>query len=195
MGNTLSQHAPSQYTYKDYLTWPEHERWELIEGIPFNMTPAPSRIHQDVSRELLTFFSRVLKGSSCKVYGAPFDVRLPLAEENTDDKISTVVQPDLVIICDLAKLDDRGCKGSPDLTIEITSPSTFSRDLKAKLNLYERAGVGEYWIVYPENRTIVVFRLENGQYGKPAVYTHEDQISIDKLIPSLSINLQDIFVD
>src|SRR5665647_2743669 len=123
-----------------------NERWELINGQAYNMTPAPSRRHQEISGQLHTLFNNYLRGKTCRIYAAPFDVRLPQMQESYE-QTSTVVQPDLVVVCDKTKLDQQGCKGSPDLVMEITSPSTFQKDLKEKFNLYERVSVLEYWIV------------------------------------------------
>lgn len=131
-------------------------------------------------------------GDTCEVYHAPFDVRLPQPEES-DDQISTVVQPDLVVICEQAKLDERGCQGSPDLVVEIVSPSTFQRDLKDKFNLYERVGVREYWIVYPEQKTISVFRLtDDGRYGRPEIYADADSLMVG-IFTGLTMDLRDVF--
>lgn len=186
------QHTEQLFTYQDYLTWPVNERWELLNGRAYNMTPAPSRRHQEISGQLLTLFNNYLKGKTCRVYAAPFDVRLPQPDE-CDEKISTVVQPDLVVVCDKTKLDDRGCKGTPDLVVEITSPSTFQKDLKEKFNLYEKAGVKEYWIVYPEESTISVFHLTNeSRYSRPEVYTGQDSIPIG-IFEDLTIDLMEVF--
>lgn len=124
----------------------------------FDMSPSPSRNHQEISVELLRQFSNYLIDKTCKVYAAPFDVRLPEGDEN-DTNIETVVQPDIAVICDKCKLDDKGCKGASDLIIEITSPSTARKDLKEKLFLYEKSGVKEYWIVHPTDKTVMVFKL------------------------------------
>ena len=124
------------YTYEDYLLWSDEERWELIDGVPYNMTPAPSRVHQGISMELSRQIANHLAGKMCKIYAAPFDVRLPKSDEE-EEQIETVVQPDLVVVCDGNKLDERGCKGAPDLIIEILSPYTAGKDMKIKRNLYE----------------------------------------------------------
>jgi len=156
------------------------------------MTPAPSRKHQEISGQLHTLFNNYLKGKPCRVYAAPFDVRLPQMQES-DEQISTVVQPDIVVVYDKNKLDDRGCQGSPDLVVEITSPSTFQKDLKEKFNLYERAGILEYWIVYPEQNTLAVFHLTNeGKYSRPEVYTEQDSVVVG-IFADLIIELQDVF--
>jgi Uma2 family endonuclease len=130
------------YTFKDYLEWPEGERWELIEGVAYNMTPSPSRSHQRISVALVDQIFQYLKGKKCEMYHAPFDVRL-LEGEEEDGEVRTVVQPDIVVVCDPSKLDEKGCKGSPDLIMEILSPSTASKDYITKLNLYEKNKVSE----------------------------------------------------
>lgn len=181
------------FTYGDYEKWPENERWELIDGVPYDMTPAPSRKHQEILGELYLQFAAYLKNKSCKVYLAPFDVRLPQGDE-PGEMVRTVVQPDLTVVCDHAKLDDQGCLGAPDLVIEILSPHTAGKDLKIKLDLYERVGVKEYWLVHPLDRTILVFTLQsNGKYGKPAVYDRRDRISVGIFEGELRVDAADIF--
>ena len=122
------------YTYGDYRQWTDETRWELIQGAAFAMTPAPGLSHQSVSRELLLQVGEHFRDRRCQVFHAPFDVRLPRGDES-DDEIDTVVQPDLVVICDEAKLDERGCRGAPDWIIEILSPSTAAKDQVDKLSL------------------------------------------------------------
>ncbi|MDP4145456.1 MAG: Uma2 family endonuclease [Bacillota bacterium] len=183
-----------KYTYKDYINWPTEDRWEIIDGVPFNMSPAPTRKHQKISGELFASIHNYLRGKTCEVYSAPFDVRLNINNESDDD-ITNIVQPDISVICDSSKLDDKGCKGSPDFIIEIVSPSTLKKDLKEKFYLYEKAGVKEYWIVYPDEKTIVSYTLnENDKFGRPEVYSEEDNIKVG-IFESLEINLNDIFVD
>lgn len=182
------------YTYGDYLSWPTEERWEIIAGVPYNMTPAPSRAHQAISRELLTQFNLYLTGKTCKVYAAPFDLRLPKGDER-DEEIETVVQPDLVIVCDPGKLDERGCKGAPDLVVEILSPHTAAKDMKIKRPLYERVGIKEYWLVDPVNKVVQIYKLEgHGKYGQPAIYNDQDQVKVT-LFPDLVIDLTMIFTE
>lgn len=182
----------NSFNYSDYLNWPEDERWELIEGVPYNMTPAPSRAHQKILAAVLTKFYSFLEDKECEVYSAPFDVRLPEGQEEPQE-ITTVVQPDLVVVCDRAKLDDKGCIGSPDLIVEITSPSTVRKDIKEKFYLYERMGVKEYWIINPIDETLIAFILDsNGKYGRPGIYSREDTIQVG-VLTELSIPLKDIF--
>lgn len=183
------------YTYGDYLTWDDGERWELIDGVAYNMTPAPSRWHQDILMELSRQFSTFLLDKECTVYAAPFDVRLPLHDEKDEDVIS-VVQPDLVVVCDRSKLDEKGCRGGPDLVIEILSPSTSSKDLREKFALYERSGVREYWSVHPTDKIVMIFTLdEHKSYGKPRVYSGEDKIEVGIFGGDLVIDLGLVFRD
>ncbi|TCP30589.1 Uma2 family endonuclease [Scopulibacillus darangshiensis] len=180
------------FTYGDYRNWPAEERWELIDGVPYNMSSAPSRRHQKILMNISTEFSVYLKGKTCDVYQAPFDVRLPNSNE-TDDEITTVVQPDLVVICDPKKLDDKGCIGSPDLVIEVISPSTMQKDLKEKFYLYERMKIQYYWLVYPEENIVTIFTLtDEGKYGRPDIYAGKDKIDIG-LFQDFTIDLADVF--
>lgn len=178
-----------QYTYSDYMLWQFQERVELIKGFILKMSPAPNRFHQTVSQnlnfEILTFF----KKHPCNVYVAPFDVRLPVKAKKKD---STVVQPDLCIICDDAKLDEQGCKGAPDLIVEIVSPTNRKHNLDTKFNLYQEAGVLEYWIVEPLERMVLVYTLREGIYIglKPQI---EGNIIESVLFPELKVAVDDVF--
>ena len=182
----------TNFTYGNYVNWPEDERWELIEGYAYNMSPAPSRRHQKISRDLGVQIANFLTDKSCELYFAPFDVRLPEADEKDED-VETVVQPDVVVICDKNKLDEKGCHGAPDLIIEILSPFTAPKDMKIKLSLYEKHGVKEYWIVQPTDNIILVFKLsKNKKYGKPEVFTEEDKIKT-AILEGLEIALDKVF--
>jgi Uma2 family endonuclease len=183
-----------KFTYQDYLEWDDNERWELIEGEAYNMTPAPSRAHQGTLGALFYAFYSYLAGKPCRVYMAPLDVRLPEGDQS-EAEITTVVQPDLTVVCDRAKLDQKGCLGSPDLIIEVISPSTAAHDYIEKLGLYERRQVPEYWIVHPIDRTVMVFLLaDNREYGKPHIYAGEDQVPV-VLFPDLIIDLKKVFAE
>ena len=190
--------APKQeeklYTYGDYLTWPDEERWELIEGVPYSMSPAPSRKHQQISVELTRQIANFLSNSEgeCEVYSAPFDVRLLEADED-DNEIKTVVQPDIVVICDPDKLNDRGCKGAPDFIVEIISPSTTAKDQINKVALYEKHGVQEYWIIHPTDKLLSVRLLsEDGKYSALEIFEGKGARDI-KALPGLIINLDAVF--
>lgn len=188
----LAEKKDERYTYGDYLKWDDGNRWELIDGVAYNMTPAPSRRHQKISGELYRQISNYLSEKPCEVYAAPFDVRLPELDE-ADEAVRTVVQPDIAVICDLAKLDDAGCKGSPDLIAEILSPATARRDLKEKYLCYEKAGVREYWIVDPAAKTVTVFRRSlDGRFGRPDIYGEEERMKVG-IFDDLEIDLSAVF--
>ncbi|HIJ80509.1 MAG TPA: Uma2 family endonuclease [Desulfuromonadales bacterium] len=183
------------FTYADYLTWDDDKRWELIAGQAFCMSPAPGRQHQELSVALSHYLYSWLLDKPCKVYAAPFDVRLIEAKEHAaDDYIDTVVQPDIVVVCDPKKLDDKGCIGAPDLIIEILSPSTTRMDMTVKFELYQRHGVKEYWIIHPNDQTVLVFkRLETGLYGVPDRYCADDTIPVT-LLGDLQLDLTKVFL-
>lgn len=177
------------YTYADYLLWKFKERVELIKGKILEMSPAPSTNHQIVSGNLHGQLYKVFEGKVCKLFSAPFDVRLPNKEHS--DKIYTVVQPDLCVVCDPNKLDEKGCLGAPDLVIEILSPSNSKREMKEKFDLYEESGIQEYWIVFPAEETILINVLENGEY-KTLRPIADDWIASPKF-PDLKIHTDKIF--
>lgn len=158
MGNPVL--APeAHFTYRQYKTWPDDERWELIHGQAWCMSPAPTRYHQGLLAELALQFGSFLKGKPCRMYFAPFDVLLPEGKED-DDEVDTVVQPDLVVYCDRSKLTTAGARGAPDLALEILSPSTSKKDQHEKFELFQGKGVREYWIVDPVGEWLCVYRLQ-----------------------------------
>ena len=182
-----------KYSYADYLCWDDQERWELINGDVWDMSPAPSRLHQEISIRLSSLLYQHFKKKDCAVYAAPFDVRLPEQDNAEDYAITTVVQPDISVICDRNKLDERGCVGAPDLVVEILSPATAAKDLKVKRALYEQHRVKEYWLFHPTDRTVMVYRSDqNNEYGKAEVFTKDDSIS-SELFAGLEIELTEIF--
>ncbi len=183
-------HKKKQDTYADYLEWPEDERWELIDGVAYNMGPAPSTRHQFVFGGLFYQIYKFLLGRKCSVWAAPFDVRFHEGITN-DDSIIDVVQPDLVVICDPSKLDDRGCLGAPDFIVEIISPSTAGKDYILKSKLYEKNGVKEYWIVHPIDNIIQVYLLDGDKYH---ISSYEGKGSIEAAtLPGLIIDLDIVF--
>lgn len=185
-----------RYTYADYLTWADGVRKEILNGIVKIMSPAPARLHQRISRCLTDQFSQFLKRKKCEVYYAPFDVRLPKLDQASDDAIYTVVQPDICIVCDPEKLDDRGCIGAPELIAEIVSPGSATRDIKEKFVIYEEAGVLEYWIVRPEEKSVEVFLLsEKGKYELGGIYTETDKVPVAILNKELEIDLAEVFFE
>ncbi len=188
-----------RYTYGEYCTWGEDERWELIDGVAWDMSPAPDRRHQGISAIIHTSFVVFLKGKPCKSYAAPFDVVLPNSPDQPADEAATVVQPDVLVICDEAKLTEAGCTGAPDLIVEILSPSTTRKDMEIKRDLYEGHSVREYWIVDPGNRFILVYLLgEDGAYREePELYTvgvkPERPLLESAVLSGFTLDLRELF--
>ena len=191
----LSLDMNKRYTYADYLTWLDDKARELIHGFIKIMSPAPRIEHAEVCSNILYRFRVIVERNKgkCKVFPAPFDVRFPKKGETADDKIDTVVQPDICVVCDLSKLDKRGCCGAPDMIVEVLSPSTSRRDFTEKFALYEEFGVKEYWIVHPEGKAVNVFLLqETGKYNQGTTYEWEGKIPVH-VFEDYPIDLKDIF--
>lgn len=181
------------YTYADYLRWKFEEQVELIRGKIFKMSPAPTPLHQQISGKLFLRVGNFLEKKSCNFFSAPFDVRLPVRNKKKDSEITTVVQPDICIICDESKIDQRGCLGAPDLVIEILSAGNTQKEVNLKFELYEEAGVKEYWIVYPAEENIAVFILnEKGKYDGAKIYAGKYGIK-STAVKGLIIKPDDIF--
>ena len=176
-----------RYTWSDYKNWDDEVRYELIDGVPY-MLAAPSQTHQAIIVELTFQLAGFLKGRPCKVFVAPFDVRL-----NADDKDDTVVQPDLLVVCDMSKLDGRACVGVPDMVIEILSPSSSQQDRVVKYNLYQKTGVREYWIVNTHDRTVQACILKDGEYVVKAYA--DTEIAPVHVLEGCTINLADVFAE
>lgn len=155
----------NKHNYGDYVTWPDVERYELIDGDAFLMSPAPDLAHQDVAGEIYRQVANQLSGKPCRPFIAPVDVRLPKCDE-ADEYIDTVVQSDVLVVCDESKLDRRGVRGAPDWIVEVLSPSTAGHDQIKKQRIYERSGVKEYWLVHPVDKVLTIYRLQDGEYGK-----------------------------
>ena len=170
----------ARYTLADALAWDESERIELIDGIPV-LHATPVRKHQKVSGGIFAQIYNYLAGKSCEVYAAPFSVRLFETAEDRPENVDTVVEPDISIVCDPDKLDDIGCKGAPDMIAEILSPTTQRHDRMVKFNLYQRAGVKEYWIVDPDTETVQVYLLEEGSYHAAQVFTRQSKVKVEVL--------------
>jgi len=180
------------YTYADYLLWQFQERVELLRGKIRQMS-APSVKHQRISIRFSRLLANALWQTPCQVFAAPFDVRLLRTRE--DKHVTTVVQPDLCVICDSSKLDDRGCNGAPDLIIEILSPGNSRTEMKDKFELYQEAGVLEYWVVSPIEKTVQVWKLnEQGIYIglQPNV---EGDVVTTPIIPNLGVDVSEVFED
>jgi len=180
------------YSYADYLKWTFEERLELIKGKIFKMTPAPASAHQRISAVVSNELYNNLKNKPCQVYYAPFDVRLSRIGENDDKKIFTVVQPDICVICDLSKIDARGCTGAPDIVVEILSPGNNQKELRNKYEVYEEAGVVEYWIISPQDRTFLKYTLMEGSYQPSKLMTTGDVITTN-ILPGFELNLETVF--
>jgi Uma2 family endonuclease len=181
------------YTYADYLLWNFKERVELIKGKIFKMSPAPSSYHQRISGELTYLLSKFFRKSSCQMYVAPFDVRLINFKKSTfDNQIISVVQPDLCVICDSSKIDERGCIGAPDLIIEILSPGNSNREMTIKFDLYEENGVREYWIVNQSEKTVLIYILKDQKFIglKPVVESGKLE---SPTFPDLKFPVKNIF--
>src|ERR1700730_5378833 len=183
---TLHQRDTQHHTYADYLTWSADHGDELINGIAYlREPPPPSRPHQEIVVELCRQAANALQGKPCRAYVAPFDVRLPKAGE-ADDQIDTVVQPDVLIVCDCTKLDERGMRGAPDWVAEVLSPSTASHHQFIKLSAYEQAGIPEVWLIHPTDRTLIIYRLEAGRYTRSTILQLKGQTPINA-VPGVSI--------
>lgn len=194
MGLPLEK-TDEKFTYKEYRTWPDDERWEIIHGVPYAMSPAPTTDHQAIVGKLHLQLGNFFKKKPCRVFISPIDVLFTHDAGENDDDVDTIVQPDIVVICDGKKITRRYIKGTPDLVIEVLSPSTASKDLKQKFKLYESHGVKEYWVVYPNDQSVLILSLSpDGTYGTPAMYSAEDVIN-DALFEGLTVDLTEVFPD
>jgi Uma2 family endonuclease len=166
---TLPRRDAQYHTYGDYLIWSRTSGDELIDGTAYvKEPPAPSMSHQAIAGELYRQVANALKGTSWRVFVAPVDVRLPKSTER-DEEVDTVVQPDVLITRGLKKIDPRGLRGAPDWLAEVLSPSTARYDQTVKIAAYERASVPEVWLINPADRTVAIYRLEEGHYGRPTI--------------------------
>jgi len=199
MSNAFEKYDKDKhYTYADLLEWDDDVRAEIIGGNVYMMS-APGTSHQEISGRLFFEFFSFLRGKPCRVFAAPFNVRLFPKKDLSDD---TVVEPDIMVVCDSGKIDERGCNGAPDIIIEIISPSTRRRDRVIKYNLYVDAKVREYWIVYPEYKEIDVHLLDGDHYTTQAYGVNEPNTKENEMVeeivpvtvlPGFSIDLKDIF--
>jgi len=189
----ISQLDLSQsYTYADYLSWKFTEYVELIRGKVMRKMSAPVTAHQRCSMNFSREIGFHLKGKTCEVFAAPFDVRLTHSTSNGDAQVRTVVQPDLCVVCDPTKLDRRGCLGAPDWIIEIISPGTAAYDNHTKFDLYAENGVNEYWIVFPGERSISVYTLQDGEYQPQGDYYEPGPVPC-RTLPELQVQWADVF--
>jgi Uma2 family endonuclease len=182
MGST-AERIQKRFTYAEYATWDDNQRWELIDGLPYNMTPAPRTGHQRILGNISTRVHVFLQGKECRSFVAPTDVVF-------DD--FNVVQPDLLVVCDRSKITDANIQGAPDLIVEILSPATSRKDRREKKALYERSGVREYILVDPANEVAERYALVDGKYGAEEVFGWDESMSL-LLFPDLELNLWEIF--
>ncbi len=179
------------FTYSDYVIWETEERYELINGEPVLMAPAPNQRHQILAGNLFSELREVLRKSKspCRAFIAPFDVVLPLPGQKENNS-TNVVQPDVLVVCDAKKLTGRNCTGAPDLIVEVLSPSTAIKDQKQKFELYQGSGVREYWIAEPEAGYIIRYVLDSkGEYNREGVYGAQDSIALFFAEQSLDLSL------
>lgn len=179
------------YTYADYYKWQFEERVELIKGKIFKMSPAPNANHQVLAGDIFAALHNFLKKNPCKVFIAPFDVRF-IRKSTNDEAITTVLQPDVCVICDPTKIDKRGCLGAPDLIVEILSPGNNAKELKNKYDVYEESGVREYWIVSPQDQTFLVYTSVDGKFQLAPVKTTGDVVT-SVVLPGFSLDLTELF--
>lgn len=192
MAGVARRKTEKKFSYADYLKWSSEERWELIDGQTYAMSPAPLPIHQRMVSRLVALFETYLEGKTCEVYPAPFDVRMAKLGTRSEE-VFTVVQPDISVVCDSEKIDEKGCIGAPDLIIEILSPATASRDHILKKAIYEKNGVKEYWLVDPVHRIVSVYRYETKiKYGAALIFDDQSKIEIP-MFEGLKIDLARVF--
>ncbi|SDE21205.1 Uma2 family endonuclease [Pedobacter soli] len=182
------------YSYADYMRFEFEERLEIIKGHIFRMSPAPNRIHQKISGRISNPIYNALNGYKCEVYTAPFDVRLA-KKTQLDKEIFTVVQPDIVVVCDQSKLDKRGCIGAPDIVVEILSPGNNKKELINKYEVYEEAGVKEYWIVSPSDKSFFRYILDDhGKFQPTKLLTIGEEVTTS-ILPGFTLVLEKVFED
>ena len=183
-----------RYTFADVLTWDESEQVEIIGGEVF-MRGTPSRLHQEISGEMFRQLANYLEGKKCRVYHPPFAVRLFERDEDSPEDVDTMVEPDLTVVCDHDKLDKDGCKGAPDMVVEVLSPSTQRLDRLVKLRLYQQAGVREYWIVSPEEQTVLVMLLDSNDVLQLHEVYGRDSIVKVNVLEGCFIELSKVFAE
>ena len=182
------------YTYGEYRHWPEDDRWELIEGVAYAMS-SPTSFHQAILVNLARIIGNHLKGKPCKVFFAPLDILFPRLEEQDENDVDTVVQPDLVVVCDRSRIRPYGVWGAPDLVVEILSPSTSRKDFREKYNLYQRSGVKEYWVIDPPGRWLHQYLLEpSGSFGPQNLLVAKGTLT-SPVLEGLSVDLETLWPD
>lgn len=179
------------YSYADYYGWQIDERLELINGKVYVLSPAPTTNHQILTGYIFNRLSDFLEDKGCNVFISPFDVRLP-GKSKEDKDITTVVQPDICVVCDKSKIDERGCIGAPDIMVEILSPGSSKKDLKQKQEVYEQSGVREYWVISPQNQWCIIYTLIDGKYNLSGPFV-EGEFITSTVLPGFTLNLSTLF--
>lgn len=193
MGDALFKPEPKdRYSYADYMTWPDDFRCEIIDGLVYDMSAAPTFRHQDIVGKIFVAFSIFLSGKPCIPILSPIDVRFPHIEKCSDEDVFNTVQPDVVVICDKSKITEKYCEGAPDITVEVLSPSTGFKDQTQKLELYEKHGVREYWVVNPLAKYIMIYRHNGDGFDKPD-YLKDDDVIRSHVLKGFEISLREIF--
>lgn len=179
------------HTYADYRTWPEGVRYELIDGQAFMMAPAPSLDHQTIASEIWHQLRIALEGKPCRALIAPIDVLLNASPKQQSDAINTVVQPDVLVVCNPDKLTPKGVRGTPDWVLEVISPASASHDQTIKLAAYEKAGVREYWLAHPVDRVLTIYRHDGQAFGRPDIFALTGETAVG-VLPGVSIQWEPI---
>jgi Uma2 family endonuclease len=179
---SLPKPVNEKFSYSDYVTWPDDERWEIIDGVAYNMTPAPVVKHQRIVSKLDRKLGEQAEEKGCTLFIAPTDV---VFDEHN------VVQPDVLVVCDRAKITEKNIRGAPDLVIEVLSPSTSVKDRREKKLLYERFGVREYILIHPEDELVERFFLEGGAYRAPDIFNWDEPLEILSL--AIDLPLWEVF--
>lgn len=182
------------YTYREYRTWPEDERWELIDGVAYGMS-SPTTYHQDIAAKLGMQITQFFQGKPCKVFYLPVDIFFPRVREQDEDDVDTVVQPDIVVVCDRSRIRGNGIWGAPDLAVEVLSPSTARKDLREKYDLYQRSGVKEYWVVDPPGHWVQQYVLGADGFYAPEVTVIDKGVVSSPVFPGLDVEVSSIWRD
>lgn len=179
-------------TYGDYLGWKDDKRWELIDGTAYLMAPAPNWRHQELAGEIFRQVANQLAGKPCRPAIAPLDVRLPKGDE-ADERVDTVVQPDVLIVCDSSRIDRRGVRGAPTFVLEVLSPSSASHDQIRKRAVYERAGVAEFWILHPVDGVLTIYRRgPAGAFAPPEIVESSGRIELSS-VPGVGVDFTGLY--
>lgn len=189
---SVAEHIPGRFTYRQLKEWPDDERWELIDGVPYCMSPAPGTPHQDLVYDLREIFKRALGEGDCRAYGAPTDVFPLVGGDDVDDQ-DTCVQPDVMIVCGRDKITRRGIVGPPALVVEVLSASTATKDNRTKRDLYARAGVGEYWVVDIDAREIDAYTAPAGGAWGAMRTARDGDVLTPAQFPSIRVDIKALF--